>query len=114
MRFAHWRTQSAGWSGIAWMPASYQSRELLTSFTTVSHHWHFDENTHDGGERGALIKAKQADRGGDRQLEEIARPNQRRRRGDAMSFASSAVQQVGQARVEIYLDEDWNRQHGDD
>jgi multidrug efflux pump subunit AcrB len=48
------------------------------------HHRHFNQDADDRRERGPGVEPEQADRGGDRQLEEVARANQRRRRRDAM------------------------------
>ena len=86
----------------------------MTIQTTVQHHRHFDQHADNGGERGAGVKAEQADRGGDRQLEEVAGADQRRGTGNAMLLAGSAIKQIGEPGVEIDLDQDRNSEQRDD
>ena len=47
------------------------------------HHRHFDEHTDNGRKRRAGLKAEERNGGRNRQFEEIASPDQRRRTGDA-------------------------------
>src|SRR3972149_11405035 len=43
------------------------------------HHWHFDEDSHNGGQRRTGLWAKERDRSRHSQLEEVARSDQRSR-----------------------------------
>mgnify|MGYP003329520709 CR=1 FL=1 len=56
--------------------------------------------------RGAGLEAEQADRRRHRELEEVARADQRRGCGNTMLLAGDAVQQVGEPGIEIDLDND--------
>jgi hypothetical protein len=59
------------------------------------------------------FEAEQADGGGDGQFEEVAGADQRRGPGDAMR-SPAAVEQIGEAGVEIDLDQDRHGQQRDD
>jgi hypothetical protein len=55
------------------------------------HDRHFDQYADDGRQRRARLKAKQRDRRGDRELEEVGGADQGRRAGDVMRNAEDAV-----------------------
>jgi hypothetical protein len=59
------------------------------------------------------MKAKQADRGGDGQLEEIGGADQRRRAGNAVVFPNSTIECVGEPRIEKHLNQDRHREQRD-
>ncbi len=67
---------------------------------------------HHRGQRGAGVKAKQADGSGHGQFKEIGRANQRRGAGHAVLFAHCAVKPVGQPCVKEHLDENAARPAG--
>ena len=67
----------------------------LLAFTTLhhqQHHRHLDQHPDHGGQRCARLEAEQADRGGDRELEEIGGADQGRRAGNVVLFAQRAIE----------------------
>ena len=77
------------------------------------HDRHFDQHADDGRQRRPGLKTEQRDRRGDRELEKIRSPNQRRRAGDVMRNPERAVDRVGNASIEIDLNHDRHRQQRD-
>src|SRR5450755_4117168 len=77
------------------------------------HDGHLDQNTHHRRQRRARIEAEETDRSCHRKLEKIARTDQRGRPGNAMGFSRQAIQDVGQRRVEVHLDQDRHGKYGD-
>jgi hypothetical protein len=65
------------------------------------HDRHFDQNPDHGCERRTRLKAKESDRGADRQLEEIRGTDKRGRASDIVRRAERAVEGVGDDGVEI-------------
>src|SRR5690606_16993498 len=78
------------------------------------HERNLDEYADDRGEGCARLQSEEADGGCDRELEEVARPDERRRPGHAVRNTELSVEQVGQSRVQHDLDEDRYGQQGDD
>src|SRR3546814_2299084 len=60
------------------------------------------------------VEAEEADGRGHRQLEEVAGADEGRGCGHTVRLSRRPVQQVGEARVEVDLDEDRHRQQEDD
>ena len=78
------------------------------------HDRHLDQHADHRRERRARLEAEERDGRRDGELEEIAGADQRRRAGDAPLDADGAIEQIGEARVEIDLDQDRNGQQADD
>jgi MFS family permease len=76
------------------------------------HDRNLDQHADDGGECCAGLEAEQADGGGNRQLEEIARADQGGGPGNTMLLAGKAVEDIGQPGIEIDLDQDRHGQQG--
>src|ERR1019366_6264659 len=57
---------------------------LVADFADGQHHRHFDEHADDRRQRRAGTRAEERDRHGHRQLEEIARADERAGRGDVV------------------------------
>jgi hypothetical protein len=95
-------------------PRTYQGLRTVDDPDDRQHHRHFDQHADDRRQGRAGVEAEQAYRGGHGQFEEVAGSDQRRRTCDAMLFAGETVQQIGEARVEIDLDDDRHGQQQND
>src|SRR5258708_5926679 len=73
------------------------------------HDRNLDQHAHDRGQRGTGMEAEQADGGGHRQLEEVAGAAEGRRAPDAMLLTRDPVEEIGEASIEIDLDQDRDR-----
>src|SRR6266496_2213044 len=73
------------------------------------HDRHLDQHAHDRRQRRAGCQAEERDRRRHRQLEEVARADQRAGSRHRVRDLEPAGQAVGQARVEIHLDQERDR-----
>jgi hypothetical protein len=85
---------------------SYQPLRVVHDPHHREHHRHLDQHADHGGEGCAGVEAEQADRRGHGQLEEVGGADQGRGAGDAVLLAGRSVEQVGEAGVEVDLDQD--------
>ena len=93
-------------------------RAGLVPATSAIHNLHhrkhdrnFDQHPDNSRQCCTRIKAEKANCGGNGQFEEVAGADERGWCGDAMRFTGDAIQKVGQSRVEIDSNQDWQSQN---
>jgi hypothetical protein len=104
------------------------ARDALNGLTTLipaatcihdlhhrKHHGHLDQHTDYSRQCRARLEAEQADRGSDRELEEVAGADQSRWASHAVRLPGGSIQQIRETRVEVDLDQDRHgKQRNDD
>ncbi len=76
--------------------------------TNGKHDRNFNENADNGGQCGWRGGAEKCDRNGYRQFKEVAGSDERARSRDIVPDLEPLHERVGESRVEIHLDQDWD------
>jgi hypothetical protein len=75
------------------------------------HDRNFDQYANNRRKGGTRIQAEKGDGGCNRELEKVARANERGWAGDAKGRAHLSIEPIGQPGVEVNLDQNWNGKH---
>ena len=95
-------------------PASYQPRVLFTIFTTDSITGTSIRTPTTVASAAPELNPKRLIAAATANSKKLLAPISAEGAGDAMRLAGCAIQQIGKTRIEIDLDQDRHRQHGDD
>ena len=101
LRHAEWTRAPGAAVGRGQLSAALKPCRLIPAAAAVDdaddrqHHRHLDQHADDRGQRGTGLKAEQADRRGDRQLEEVAGADEGRGACDPMGILAGQPVQRG-------------------